>query len=110
MSSNQEIIQNDANEIIPPEAGADPDLELPPPVVTRTRSGRRVRTPAALLHSEVPSLVKTPNRRTRKSVIQELPDEAADDHTEPNPQILAVEHMIETRESTTVTCKKYAVG
>lgn len=41
-----------------------------PPVVTRTRSGRRVRTPAALLDSEVTSLAKRPMRR-RGSVIQE---------------------------------------
>lgn len=45
-------------------------LELPP-VVTRTRSGRRVRTPSALLDPEVITLTKTPTRRTRKSVIQE---------------------------------------
>lgn len=42
-----------------------------PPVVTRTRSGRRVRTPSALLDPEVITLTKTPTRRTRKSVIQE---------------------------------------
>ncbi|XP_076150770.1 coiled-coil domain-containing protein 86 [Alosa pseudoharengus] len=48
------------------------NLELPP-VVTRTRSGRRVRIPSALLDSEVITLSKTPMRRTRKSVIQEVP-------------------------------------
>ncbi|KAG9335974.1 hypothetical protein JZ751_003373 [Albula glossodonta] len=47
------------------------DHELPPPVVTRTRSGRRVRTPASLLDSEVLTIAKTPSRRTRKSIIQE---------------------------------------
>lgn len=42
-----------------------------PPETRRTRSGRRVRTPAALLQSEAP--VRTPSRRTRRSVLQELP-------------------------------------
>ncbi|KAG7458545.1 hypothetical protein MATL_G00221660 [Megalops atlanticus] len=55
----------------PPEDEQSPEHELPPPVVTRTRSGRRVRTPAALLDSAVPSVVKSPLRRTRKSVIPE---------------------------------------
>ncbi|XP_064191012.1 coiled-coil domain-containing protein 86 [Anguilla rostrata] len=55
----------------PPKADENPELELSPPIVTRTRSGRRVRIPAALLDSEVPSSAKTPSRRTRKSVIQE---------------------------------------
>ncbi|XP_030643829.1 coiled-coil domain-containing protein 86 isoform X1 [Chanos chanos] len=54
----------------------DTGVELPPPIVTRTRSGRRVRTPAALLDSEMPTL-RTPSRRTRKSVIQEVPSENA---------------------------------
>ncbi|XP_029621893.1 coiled-coil domain-containing protein 86-like [Salmo trutta] len=62
--------------------------ELPPPVVTRTRSGRRVRTPAVYLDSEVP---KTPTRRTRKSVIQELPNENAENQTEPKPAVVVVE-------------------
>lgn len=54
------------------EAENNQDHELPPPVVTRTRSGRRVRAPAALLDSQVG---KTPTRQTRKSVLQELPSE-----------------------------------
>ncbi|XP_041640339.1 coiled-coil domain-containing protein 86 [Cheilinus undulatus] len=41
------------------------------PETRRTRSGRKVRTPAALLDSEVPA--RTPTRRTRRSVIQQLP-------------------------------------
>lgn len=45
----------------------------PPPETRRTRSGRQVRTPASLLASEAPT--KTVTRRTRKSVIQELPAE-----------------------------------
>lgn len=38
----------------------------------RTRSGRRLRTPAALQDSEAP-VVRTPARRTRSSVLKELP-------------------------------------
>ncbi|KAJ8367275.1 hypothetical protein AAFF_G00323360 [Aldrovandia affinis] len=62
---------SDEGSIPPPEAGQNQEHELPSLVVTRTRSGRRVRTPAALLDSQVPSIVKAPSRRTRKSVIQE---------------------------------------
>lgn len=43
-----------------------------PPETRQTRSGRKVRTPAALLDSEAP--VRTPSRRTRSSVLQELPN------------------------------------
>ncbi|KAM9399391.1 uncharacterized protein ACWYII_031588 [Salvelinus alpinus] len=72
-----------------PNEGLDAEEdELPPPVVTRTRSGRRVRTPAVYLDSEVP---KTPTRRTRKSVIQELPNENAENQTEPKPAVVVVE-------------------
>lgn len=42
------------------------------PVVSRTRSGRRLRTPAA----------KTPVRRTRKSVVREDPAESIDSRQE----------------------------
>lgn len=44
--------------------------EVPDSETRRTRSGRKVRTPAALLDSEAP--VRTPTRRTRRSVVQEL--------------------------------------
>ena len=47
------------------------DVQDPPPETRRTRSGRKVRTPAALLDSE--TSVRTPSRRTRRSVLQELP-------------------------------------
>lgn len=40
------------------------------PETRTTRSGRRVRTPAALLDQEPP--VRTPARRTRRSALQEL--------------------------------------
>ncbi|XP_059215613.1 coiled-coil domain-containing protein 86 [Centropristis striata] len=54
------------------EAGLDvEEMQDPPPETRRTRSGRKVRTPAALLDSEAP--VRTPSRRTRRSVLQELP-------------------------------------
>ncbi|KAI3353152.1 hypothetical protein L3Q82_019696 [Scortum barcoo] len=54
------------------EAGpAEGELQEPPPETRRTRSGRKVRTPAALLDSGAP--VRTPSRRTRRSVLQELP-------------------------------------
>ncbi|XP_020343020.1 coiled-coil domain-containing protein 86-like [Oncorhynchus kisutch] len=73
-----------------PNEGLDAEEdELPPPVGTRTRSGRRVRTPAVYLDSEVP---KTPTRRTRKSVIQELPNE---NQTEPKPAVVVVELVAE---------------
>ncbi|XP_019955846.1 coiled-coil domain-containing protein 86 [Paralichthys olivaceus] len=47
------------------------EVQEPPPETRRTRSGRRVRTPAALLDSEEP--LRTPSRRTRRTVLQELP-------------------------------------
>lgn len=54
------------------DAGRGEDeVQEQPPETRRTRSGRRVRTPAALLDSEAP--VTTPVRRTRRSVLQELP-------------------------------------
>ncbi|KAM4749803.1 coiled-coil domain-containing protein 86 [Anableps anableps] len=43
----------------------------PPVESRRTRSGRTTRPPAALLVTKTP--VKTPSRRTRRSVLQELP-------------------------------------
>ncbi|XP_070780750.1 coiled-coil domain-containing protein 86 [Enoplosus armatus] len=52
----------------------------PPPETRRTRSGRKVRTPAALLDSEPP--VRTPSRRTRRSVLQELPVAVEEKNTE----------------------------
>lgn len=50
---------------------AEEEVLDPPPETRRTRSGRKVRTPAALLDSEAP--VRTPSRRTRRSVLQEVP-------------------------------------
>lgn len=78
-----------------PEEKTDPEMEQEDvPETRRTRSGRKVRTPAALLDSEVP--VRTPTRRTRRSVLQELP--AVDEkNTEEAPQgleTLAEEKLI----------------
>ncbi|CAN9510341.1 unnamed protein product [Ophioblennius macclurei] len=54
------------------EHAAVPEDEPEPPAETRrTRSGRKIRTPAALLASEIP--VRTPSRRTRRSVAQVQP-------------------------------------
>ncbi|KAM4595808.1 coiled-coil domain-containing protein 86 [Fundulus diaphanus] len=50
---------------------AEERVEDPPAEGRRTRSGRTVRLPAALRDSRTPA--KTPNRRTRRSVLQELP-------------------------------------
>ncbi|XP_044202948.1 coiled-coil domain-containing protein 86 [Thunnus albacares] len=62
------------------EGHGEEEMQEPPPETRRTRSGRRVRTPAALLDSEAP--VRTPSRRTRRSVIQEVP---AAEEPEPTP-------------------------
>lgn len=51
--------------------GSEMELQDPLPEGRMTRSGRRVRTPAALQVSQGPT--RTPTRRTRKSVFQELP-------------------------------------
>ncbi|KAI7811081.1 coiled-coil domain-containing protein 86 [Triplophysa rosa] len=63
------------------EIRGDSETELDPPVVSRTRSGRRVRMPAALLDSGTPA-TKTPVRRTRKSVIREDPAESSESRLE----------------------------
>ncbi|XP_016112583.1 coiled-coil domain-containing protein 86-like [Sinocyclocheilus grahami] len=51
------------------------DSEEDSPIVSRTRSGRRLRTPAA----------KTPVRRTRKSVVREDPAESTESRQESPP-------------------------
>ncbi|XP_058496376.1 coiled-coil domain-containing protein 86 [Solea solea] len=51
-----------------------------PPETRRTRSGRRVRPPVSLMDSERP--VRTPSRRTRRSVLQELPVEEEEENTD----------------------------
>ncbi|XP_044045071.1 coiled-coil domain-containing protein 86 [Siniperca chuatsi] len=69
------------------------EVQDPPPETRRTRSGRKVRTPAALLDSEAP--VSTPSRRTRRSVLQELPAVEAKNSEEAarGPEILPEEKL-----------------
>lgn len=67
------------------EVRGDSETESDPLVVSRTRSGRRVRTPAALLDSSIPA-TKTPVRRTRKSVIREDPAESSESRLESAPE------------------------
>ncbi|CAL1601301.1 unnamed protein product [Knipowitschia caucasica] len=56
-----------ADDSLPPETPAE---GTPEEETRRTRSGRRVRPPVAFQESA--SVVKTPSRRTRRSVLQEL--------------------------------------
>nr|XP_020457796.1 LOW QUALITY PROTEIN: coiled-coil domain-containing protein 86 [Monopterus albus] len=66
------------------EAGhGEEEVQYSPPATRQTRSGRRVRTPASLLNSEVS--VRTPSRRTRRSVIQELSVLKEKNTEEPEP-------------------------
>jgi len=71
------------------EGHGEEEMQDPPPETRRTRSGRRVRTPAALLDSEAP--VRTPSRRTRRSVIQEVPaaEEPEQTPAEEKPSVCA---------------------
>lgn len=57
--------------------GSDNDADSP--IVSRTRSGRRLRTPAA----------KTPVRRTRKSVVREDPAESIETQESPPDECTA---------------------
>ncbi|XP_051560730.1 coiled-coil domain-containing protein 86-like [Myxocyprinus asiaticus] len=72
VSRNKEIHTDSGDGVIKPEG---PDTEEDPPVISRTRSGRRLQAPTALLDSGAPT-TKTPVRRTRKSVIREDPAES----------------------------------
>ncbi|KAM4603662.1 coiled-coil domain-containing protein 86 [Polymixia lowei] len=85
MSSREEVSPTDKSvpEVAPEVEEMIPDPASPPSVVTRTRSGRRVRPPAALLDSQVPSPAKAPARRTRKSVLRELPGENTEAESNP---------------------------
>lgn len=74
------------------EAGHEAEgVQDPPPETRRTRSGRTVRTPAALLDSE--ALARTQSRRTRRSVLRELPvvEEKNTNEQEQKPDSLAEE-------------------
>lgn len=79
MTRRQKVISEE-------KAGSDEDVQDPPPQARRTRSGRTVRTPAALLDSEAPA--RTPARRTRRSVLQDLPvvEEKNTDEPEEKPE------------------------
>uniref|UniRef100_A0A3B5QM93 Coiled-coil domain-containing protein 86 n=1 Tax=Xiphophorus maculatus TaxID=8083 RepID=A0A3B5QM93_XIPMA len=73
-------------------------VEDPPAEGRRTRSGRTVRPPAALLGSTIP--VRTPSRRTRRSVLQELPPPAEEEDpedTEQKPDSPTVEESSATK-------------
>lgn len=76
------------------EVRGDSETESDPPVVSRTRSGRKIRPPAALLVSAAP-VTKTPVRRTRKSVIKD-PAESEESRLESAPEKLSTESIEET--------------
>ncbi|XP_029949569.1 coiled-coil domain-containing protein 86-like [Salarias fasciatus] len=83
----------ETQELVAP--AAVPEDELDPPAETRrTRSGRRIRTPAALLGSEIS--VRTPSRRTRRSVVQEQPEPEEKETGEQEPEKLPEETPEET--------------
>ncbi|XP_030009153.1 coiled-coil domain-containing protein 86 [Sphaeramia orbicularis] len=68
-------------------SGSEEKVQDPPPETRRTRSGRTVRPRAALQDHQVPA--KTPSRRTRRSVLQELPaaeEPNTTEETEQKPQ------------------------
>ncbi|CAL8331467.1 unnamed protein product [Lota lota] len=64
-----------------PELTEDPENTQEVGNITRTRSGRRVRTPALLADSQVPSPAKPSTRRTRRSVISLAKGESEEEHT-----------------------------
>ncbi|XP_034448932.1 coiled-coil domain-containing protein 86 [Hippoglossus hippoglossus] len=76
------------------EVEEEEEVQEPPPETRRTRSGRRVRTPAALLDSEEPP--RTPTRRTRRTVLQELPavEETNTGETEHKPEAVPEEKSV----------------
>uniref|UniRef100_A0A8C6UAD6 Coiled-coil domain-containing protein 86 n=1 Tax=Neogobius melanostomus TaxID=47308 RepID=A0A8C6UAD6_9GOBI len=73
-----------------PAVGSEMALEEPLEITRRTRSGRRVRTPASLLQDSAPA-VRTPSRRTRRSVLHELPavDQTSAEQNEQRPETTA---------------------
>lgn len=70
-------------------ASAEERVEAPPAEGRRTRSGRTVRPPAALLDIKTPA--KTPSRRTRRSVLQPTMEEQIPEDAEQRPDRQAVE-------------------
>lgn len=75
------------------EVQSGPGGEVVVPETRTTRSGRKVRTPAALLDQETP--VRTPARRTRRSALQELQVEVEKNTaaTEAKPASLPEENL-----------------
>ncbi|CAB1431722.1 unnamed protein product [Pleuronectes platessa] len=70
-AAHTEVKEEEEVKEVKEEKEEEEEVQEPPPETRRTRSGRRVRTPAALLDSEEPP--RTPSRRTRRTVLQELP-------------------------------------
>ncbi|XP_033985223.1 coiled-coil domain-containing protein 86 [Trematomus bernacchii] len=82
--SKRQAAMLESNSVCEVDLGEE-ETQDPPPETRRTRSGRKVRTPAALLDSLAP--VRTPTRRTRRSVLHEMPAEEEKD-TEDSVPIL----------------------
>lgn len=84
------------------------DIQNPPFETRRTRSGRKVRTPAALLASEAPT--RTVTRRTRKSVIQELPaeEQKSTEVAEQRPESVSEEKLCVSAEAEPCTASEPA--
>ncbi|XP_034087122.1 coiled-coil domain-containing protein 86 [Gymnodraco acuticeps] len=74
--SKRQAAMLEANTVCEVDLGEE-ETQDPPPETRRTRSGRKVRTPAALLDSM--ASVRTPTRRTRRSVLHEMPAEEEKD-------------------------------
>lgn len=70
-----------------------PENDADSPVVSRTRSGLRLRTPAA----------KTPVRRTRKSVVREDPAESIDSRQEAPPDECTADNVTKGDQCSSVT-------
>ncbi|KAK5865832.1 hypothetical protein PBY51_020071 [Eleginops maclovinus] len=85
--SKRQAAMSETNTVSEVDLGEE-EIQDPPPETRRTRSGRKVRTPAALLDSLAP--VRTPTRRTRRSVLQELPAEEENNKEDSAPILESV--------------------
>ncbi|XP_035494041.2 coiled-coil domain-containing protein 86 [Scophthalmus maximus] len=91
MSRRQKVVPEEktGSELVHMEVEEEEEeLHDPPPETRRTRSGRRVRTPAALLDSEEP--VRTPSRRSRRTALQEPPAVEEKSTAEPEQNLASV--------------------
>lgn len=84
-------------------SSAEERVEAPAAEGRRTRSGRTVRPPAALLDTQTPA--KTPSRRTRRSVLQptmeeEVPEDAEQKPDRPKSGVSTEPEPVETTEPT----------